>query len=92
MRAGGLVSDGRWMRCKVSAHIPALLLVEPGRIASDGLEASAGHHLACVSCVRDPRSSSRIESRRYFFQGWLLAASDEPRLWLWPCWGVYKKG
>jgi hypothetical protein len=50
MRAAGVVSgDGR-LRVEGNRYIAALLLVESGRIASDGLEAPARHHLECV-CV-----------------------------------------
>jgi hypothetical protein len=48
MRAAGVVSgDGR-LRVGRNNHIAALLLVESGRIASDGLEAPARHHLVCA--------------------------------------------
>ena len=48
MRAGGVVSgDGR-LRAEGNNYVAALLLVEPGRAASDGLKAPARHHDACV--------------------------------------------
>jgi len=39
-----------WIGWIVRIHISALLLVEPRRGASDGLEASAGDHLVFESC------------------------------------------
>lgn len=45
--ASGGVSGEGGLRAVVDIYIAALLLVEPGRAASDGLEASAGHHHVC---------------------------------------------
>jgi hypothetical protein len=57
-RAGRIVSCGVYLRLIVLTHIAALLLVEPGRTASDGLETSAGYHfmwmLLCVHTRATP--------------------------------------
>ena len=34
-------------------YVAALLLVEPGRVASDGLKAPARHHLVCMCWCMD---------------------------------------
>jgi hypothetical protein len=44
MRAGSVVSWVVYLCLIVLTHITALLLVEPGRTAPDGLETSAGYH------------------------------------------------
>lgn len=45
------VNDGVHFRGVVRTYIAALLLVEPGRIALNGVEASAGHHHVCGIAV-----------------------------------------
>jgi len=49
MRAGsdGISRDGR-LRAGGNNYITALLLIEPGRTASDGLEAPTRHHGVCM--------------------------------------------
>ena len=50
MKAAVLSAVVAVLRTGGNNYIAALLLVEPGRVASDGLEAPARHHLVCV-CV-----------------------------------------
>ena len=54
MRAGGGVSGGVWRVGGNINYIAALLLVESGRIASDGLKAPARHHLVYVDVLVYP--------------------------------------
>lgn len=48
MKAAVLSAVVAVLRMGGNNYIAALLLVEPGRVASDGLEAPARHHLVCV--------------------------------------------
>ena len=48
MKAAVLSAVVAVLRMGGNDYIAALLLVEPGRVASDGLEAPARHHLVCV--------------------------------------------
>lgn len=46
------------LRMRGDTYIAALLLVESGRIASDGLEAPARHHLVCADVDVSPPPTS----------------------------------
>jgi len=44
-------------------YITALLLVESGRVASDGLEAPARHHLVCMCGCAGVSDSNSMSAR-----------------------------
>ena len=63
MKAAVLVSVVVLRVGRIDYYIAALLLVESGRIASDGLEAPARHHLVCMCGCAGVSDSNSMSAR-----------------------------